>query len=129
MQGIGEGNDLEYSWDTFDEQVKRPSLESSALSLTVSTTLGHRFSNIAANDVSSEVSRLAHRRPATPMITLGGWTDRMARVSFGIADWLRVRRMVWSAVDCSFGSGRSFEWTSMTRAELTAEDRLPTRTS
>ena len=27
------------------------------------------------------------------------------------------------AADCSFGSDRSFEWTSMTNAELTAENK------
>ena len=45
-------------------------------------------------------------------------------VSFGIADWLRVRRIARrSATDWSFGSGSSFDWTSMTNAELTAENR------
>ena len=45
-------------------------------------------------------------------------------VSPGIADWLRVRRMARRmAADCSFGSGWSFDWTSITNAELTAENR------
>ena len=45
-------------------------------------------------------------------------------VSFGMADWLRVRRMARRrAADCSPGSGSSFEWTSITKAELTAENR------
>ena len=44
--------------------------------------------------------------------------------SFGNADWLRVRKMASRrAADWSFGSGWSFEWTSMTKAELTAENR------
>ena len=37
---------------------------------------------------------------------------------------MRVRRIARrKAADCSFGSGRSPEWTSMTKAELTAENR------
>jgi len=41
-----------------------------------------------------------------------------------MADWLKVRRMARRrAADCSFGSGRRFEWTSRTKAELTAENR------
>ena len=45
-------------------------------------------------------------------------------VSLGMADWLRVRRMARRrAADCSLGLGLRFEWTSMTKAELTAENR------
>jgi len=45
-------------------------------------------------------------------------------VSPGMADWLRVRRIARRrTADCSFGSGRRLEWTSMTKAELTAENR------
>ena len=41
-----------------------------------------------------------------------------------MADWLRVKRIARRrAVDCSFGSGRRLEWTSMTKVELTAENR------
>jgi hypothetical protein len=64
--------------------------------------------------------------PVTVMISLGGssWTGGTVVVPPGIAVWLRVRRMARrSAADCSFGSGLRFEWTSMTKAELTAENR------
>ena len=45
-------------------------------------------------------------------------------VSPGIADWLRVRRIARRrATDWTFGSGWRFELTSMTKAELTAENR------
>jgi len=41
-----------------------------------------------------------------------------------MADWLRVRRMARRrAADWSFGLGWRFEWTSMTKAELMAENR------
>jgi len=41
-----------------------------------------------------------------------------------MADWLRVRRIARRrAADCSLGLGWRLEWTSMTKAELTAENR------
>jgi len=64
--------------------------------------------------------------PVTVTISLGGfsWTGGTLGVSFGMADWLRVRRIARRrAADCSFGSDWSPEWTSMTKAELTAENR------
>ena len=64
--------------------------------------------------------------PVAVMISLGGssWTGGTTGVSFGMADWLRVRRIARRrAADCSFGSGPSLDWTSMTKAELTAENR------
>lgn len=64
--------------------------------------------------------------PVAVTISLGGssWTGGTVGVSFGIAEWLRVRRMAWRrAADRSLGSGWSLDWTSMTKAELTAENR------
>jgi hypothetical protein len=75
---------------------------------------------------SSEIKRLAYMSPVTVTISLGGfsWTGGTVGVSFGVAEWLRVRRMARRrAADCSFGSDLRFEWTSMTKAELTAENR------
>ena len=62
----------------------------------------------------------------TATISVGGtcWTGGTVGDSFGIADWLRVRRIARRrATDWSFRSGWSLEWTSMTNAELTAENR------
>ena len=78
------------------------------------------------NAESREIRRLAYMRQATAVIPLGGpsWTGGTVGVSPGMADRLRVRRMARRrTADCSFGSGRRFEWTSMTKAELTAENR------
>jgi len=64
--------------------------------------------------------------PVTMTISLGGfsWAGGMVGVSAGAMDWLRVRRIARRmAVDCSFGSVSSFEWISMTNAELIAENR------
>jgi len=64
--------------------------------------------------------------PVTVTISPGGssWVGGTVGISFGIADWLRVRRIARRrAAVWSFGSGWSFEWTSMTKAELTAENR------
>ena len=75
---------------------------------------------------SREIKRLAYVRPVTVMISLGArsWTGGMTGVSFGRTDWLRVRRMARRrAADCSPGSVSSFGWISMTKAELTAENR------
>lgn len=63
-------------------------------------------------------------RQVTVTIPQGGppWTGE--GVSSGTADWLRASRIARRrAADCSFGSGSSFGWTSMTKAELTAENR------
>jgi len=81
---------------------------------------------MAMNAASRDINRLVYMRPVTVTIPLGGpsWAGGMVGVSFGMADWLRVRRMARRrAADCSPGSGSSFEWTSMTKAELTAENR------
>jgi len=62
----------------------------------------------------------------TVTISLGGssWVGEMAGVLFGIADWLRVRRIARRrAADCLFRLGWSFECTSMTKAELMAENK------
>jgi len=78
------------------------------------------------NAASREIRRLAYMSPVTVTISLGGssWAGGTVGVSFGIADWLRVRRIARRrAADCSLGLGWSFEWTSMTKAELTAENR------
>jgi len=64
--------------------------------------------------------------PVTVTISTGGfsWAGGTAGDSFGIADWLRVRRIARRrAADCSFGLGWRPEWTSITKAELTAENR------
>jgi hypothetical protein len=81
---------------------------------------------MAMNAASKEIRRLAYISPAAVTISLGGfsWTGGMMEAPPGIADWLRARRMARRrATDCSLGSGWSFEWTSMTKAELTAENR------
>jgi len=78
------------------------------------------------NAARSEISRLAYIRHVTVTISLGGvfWAGGTVGVSPGMADWLRVRRIARRrAADWSFGSGWSCEWTSMTKAELTAENR------
>ena len=81
---------------------------------------------MAMNAANRDINKLAYMRQVTVTIPLGGpsLAGGMVGVSFGMADWLRVRRMARRrAVDCSPGSGSSFEWTSMTKAELTAENR------
>ena len=78
------------------------------------------------NAASKDINKLAYMSPVTVIISLGGssWMGGIVGISFGMADWLRVRRMARRrAADCSPGSGSSFEWTSMTKAELTAENR------
>ena len=78
------------------------------------------------NVANRDINKLAYMSPVTVTTLLGGlpWAGGMERVSPGMAEWLRVKRMAWrSAADCSFGSGSSLEWTSMTKAELTAENR------
>ena len=40
-----------------------------------------------------------------------------------MADWLRVRRIARRRADYSLGLGWRLEWTSMTKAKLTAENR------
>ena len=65
-------------------------------------------------------------KPAAVIISLGksSWAGVTAGGSWGIADWLRVRRIARRrAVDRSLGSGWSFEWTSMTKTELTTDSR------
>ena len=72
------------------------------------------------------MDRLAYMSPVTVTISVGGfsWTGGTVGVSFGMAEPLRVRRMARRrAADWSFGSGWSPDWTSMTKAELTAENR------
>lgn len=81
---------------------------------------------MAMNAASKEIRRLAYISPAAVTISLGGssWADGTVGAPPGIAVWLRVKRMARRrAADCSLGSGWSFEWTSMTKAELTAEKR------
>ena len=78
------------------------------------------------NTVSREINRLVYMRPVTVIIPLGAAfrTGGMAGISFGTADWLRVRRIAQRGVtDCSCGSGSSFEWTSLTNAKLVVEYR------
>ena len=60
------------------------------------------------------------------MMWWGGSSFRGGAVGFssGMADWLRVKRIARRSVaDCSLGSVSSFDWTSITNAELTAENR------
>jgi len=88
--------------------------------------LSHCLPSIATNAASREIVRLAYMRQVTVTISPGGspWTGGTAGVSPGMADWLRVRRIARRrAADCWFGSGWRFEWASMTKAELTAENR------
>jgi len=78
------------------------------------------------NAASSEIRRLAYMSAVTVTISLGGfsWAGGMVGFSPGAIDWLRVRRIARRmAADCSLGSGSSFEWISMTKAELMAENR------
>ena len=88
--------------------------------------LSHCFPNIATNAASSEVRRLAYMRPVTVTISSGGppWASGTMGVPPGIADWLRVSRIARRrAADSSFGSGLSPDWTSTTKAVLTAESK------
>jgi len=60
------------------------------------------------NAARSEIRRLVYMSPVTVTISLGGlsWTGGTVGDSFGMADWLRVRRIARRrAADCSFGSG------------------------
>ena len=78
------------------------------------------------NAASMEIIRLAYMRHVTITVSPDGpsWTGGTVGVSPGMADWLRVRRMARRrAADWSFGLGWRFEWTSMTKAELMAENR------
>ena len=78
------------------------------------------------NAASSEIRRLAYMSPVAVTISLGGlfWVGETTRVSFGMADWLRVRRIARRrAADCPLESGWSFELMSTTKAELTAENK------
>jgi len=47
------------------------------------------------NAASREIRRLAYMSPVTVTISLGGssWVGGTVGVSFGKADWLRVRRI------------------------------------
>ena len=86
----------------------------------------HCFPSIATNTASRAIRRLMFMRPVMVTISLGGspGTGGTTGVSPGIADLLRVRRIVGRrAANWSFGSGWSCEWTSMTNAELKAENR------
>ena len=86
----------------------------------------HCFPSIATNAASSEIRRLAYMSPVAVTISWGGssWIGGAVGFSLGMADWLRVRRMARRrAADCSFGLVSSFDWTSITNAELTAENR------
>ena len=78
------------------------------------------------NAARREIRRLAYISPVTAAISVGMLcaVGGMVGAALGIAEWLRVRRIARSsAVASSFGSGWSFDWTSMTNAELTAEKR------
>ena len=88
--------------------------------------LSHCLASIATNAARSDINKLVYMRLAAVTISLGGSScaGGTMTVSAGRADRLRVRRIARrSAADCSFGSGSSFDWTSMTNAELTAENR------
>jgi len=82
---------------------------------------------MATNAASREVIR-----HVIVTVSLGGssWTGGAAGGSPGMADWLRVRRIARRrAADYSLGLGWRLEWTSMTKAELTAENRPAYRNS
>ena len=78
--------------------------------------------NTARKAAKSELKRLAYISPMTVTIPPGGFL--LVGATGTVADWLRARRIARRrASDCSFGSGRRFDWTSMTKAELTAENK------
>ena len=83
------------------------------------------------NTANNEIMRPTYVKPVAVIISLGkfslgksSWVGVTTGASLGIADWLRVRRIARRrVVDCSLGSGRSFEWTSMTKTESTTDSR------
>ena len=88
--------------------------------------LSHCLPNIATNAADSDISRLAYRRSDVVMISVGGpfHAGGAAGTSSGAMDRLRLRRIARRrASDRSLESGWSLDWTSMTKAELTAENR------
>jgi hypothetical protein len=86
----------------------------------------HCLPNIATKAANSDIKRLAYRRFEVVTISAGGpfHTGGAVGSSPGTIDRLRLRRIARRyASDRSLGSGWSFDWTSMTKAELTAENR------
>jgi len=86
----------------------------------------HWFPSIATNAANNDTRRLAYRRSEVVTISVGGPfnTGGAAGSSSGAIDRLRLRRIARRyASERSLGSGWSFDWTSMTKAELTAENR------
>ena len=58
--------------------------------------LSDRFPNIAMNAAGSEIKRLAYKKEVEAAIPVGGisWTRGTLGGLFGIAEWLRVRKVV-----------------------------------
>ena len=86
----------------------------------------HCLSGIATNVASRDISRFAHKISEVVMISV--WRPLHAggalRSPLGAIDRLRLRRIARRyASDRSVGSSWSLDWTSMTKAELTAENR------
>ena len=132
--GEKEEGDLEYDRKTLDEEVEWP-LHLRRRSPQRSTTdppvcrryrFSHCFPSIAMNAANSDIRRLAYRRSDVVKISVGGPFHGEGAVgsSSGAIDLLRLRRIARRyASERSVGSGSSFDWTSMTKAELTAENR------
>ena len=80
---------------------------------------------IAINAGNSDIRTLAHRRPKIVTISTGGplHFGGTARSSPGVTNRLRLRIARRYAPDRWLESGRSFDWTPMTKAELIAENR------
>jgi len=86
----------------------------------------HCLPNIATNAAKRDIKKLAYRRFEVVMISVGGpfHAGGVIGSSSGAMDRLRLRRIARRyASDRSLGSGSSLDWTSMTKAELTAENR------
>ena len=84
------------------------------------------MNNIATNAAKSNIKKLACRRFEVVIVSVRGPSHAGGAVgcSAGVIDRLRLRRTAWRyASDRSPESGLSFDWMSMTKVELTAENR------
>lgn len=91
--------------------------------------LSDRFPNIAMNAAGSEIKRLAYKKEVAAAIPVGSWTRGTLGGLFGIAEWLRVRKVVRCS-ECHDWVGwvrLELGITLMAKAELTAENKPPAR--
>jgi len=56
------------------------------------------------------------------MVSVGG--GGTAQSPTGMTGWLKLRRVTEVGFDCSVESGLGFDWTSVTKVELMAGNRL-----